>query len=76
MPPTTHSIILDELETIQMLVAKMRDSQYRTTQAEWWALQLAWEAIRCAWYVCSNHSRDKIDSVKTALTDLDQAMGL
>jgi hypothetical protein len=65
------SIILDELETIQMLVGKMRDSQYRTTQAEWWALQLAWEALRCAWYVCSQQSVEKLGSVKQAIIDLE-----
>jgi len=53
--------IQDELGALQM--------SYRDHQPEFWALRLAWEAVRFAWYVVNSQSDEKLASVETALCD-------
>jgi len=58
-------IIADRLQEIQAELAGIQTG-YRDTQIEFWALALAWEAVRCAWYICAQKSFEKLGSVNNA----------
>ena len=58
-------IIADRLQAIQNELAGIQMG-YRDTQIEFWALRLAWEAVRCAWYICAQQNFEKLGNVNNA----------
>jgi hypothetical protein len=58
-------IIADRLQAIQSELVGIQMG-YRDTQIEFWALALAWEAVRCAWYICTQKSFEKLGNVNNA----------
>jgi hypothetical protein len=49
--------------------------QYSETRPEFWALRLAWEAVRLAWYVVAQHEEGgKLALVEGALKDLREQL--
>ncbi len=70
----------DEIKTaIQDAQSKLGQLQqeYSDSQLSFWALALAWEATRLAWYVADHDdasAREKLASVKTALADLERKL--
>lgn len=64
------SLTTRALQAIQEEIANLQKS-YRDHQVQWWALRLAWEAVRNAWYFCDNGSAEKMDEVRDALKDLE-----
>lgn len=62
---------LDQLQAAQGDVSRLRD-QYRDTQPEFWALAVAWEALRFAWYVVAGDQGSaaaKLALVEEAIKD-------
>ncbi len=49
--------------------------QYSETTPEFWALRLAWEAVRLAWYVVAQkEDGGKLDRVESAVKDLKEQL--
>ena len=64
---------LDQLQLIQSALLRLQDG-YTSNAGEFWALRLAWEAVRHAWYVVAGDevtSADKLASVKGAIKDCE-----
>jgi hypothetical protein len=64
----------DIIQNAQTAVGQLRD-RYNQHQREFWALAVAWEAVRFAWYVVTGNldtARNKLDLVKTAVTDFER----
>ncbi len=63
------------LQDAQTRVGKVQ-MLYHDTDAEFWALGLAWEAIRLAWYVVDGNLNlacgEKLPLVKSALSDFER----
>ena len=63
------SEITDKLQAIQLELSAMQN-KHRDTTPQFWAFNLAWEAVRFAWYVCKGDelgAREKLHHVKQAL---------
>jgi hypothetical protein len=60
--------ITDRLQKIQSELLTMQNG-YRDTTLKFWALALAWEAVRFAWYVCADDlgAQAKLRDLKLAL---------
>jgi hypothetical protein len=61
------------LQAIQEEIFNLQNG-YRDHQSQWWALRLAYEAVRCAWYFCDNGSAEKLGEVREALADLERVL--
>ena len=60
------------LQEIQTQVSRLQMG-YRDERAEFWALAVAWEALRFAWYVCAGEggAEQKMASLQTAIADYE-----
>ncbi len=57
------------IQDAQSVIGKAQRA-YRDTQVQFWALGLAWEAVRLAWYeVADGNNGGKIANVENALND-------
>ncbi len=66
----------DIIQEAQTALGKLQMT-YRDSQPQFWALALAWEAARFAWYVASNDldtAREKLARVRGALQDVERVM--
>ena len=75
---TTTVSMAERIQQIQDELGRAR-SQYRDNQPEFWALELAWEAVRLAWYVVhdgagSDMVNEKLQSVKDAVSDFKRVL--
>ncbi len=62
----------DHIQDIQTTLGRLQ-MQYSETTLEFWALRLAWEAVRLAWYIVAQHDDGgKLELVKGALKDLTE----
>ena len=68
--PRPSTVTGERLLVIQAELGRLQQD-YRDTDVEFWAIALAWEAVRCAWYVVAQGSREKVASVRQALADLE-----
>ena len=65
----------EKAELIQQLQTTLGrlQMQYSETAVEFWALRLAWETVRLAWYVVAqHHDGGKLALVEGALKDLQE----
>ncbi len=68
--PTPAALIQDAQTTIGRL-----QMQYRDTSPDFWALAVAWEAARFAWYVVEGDrgtAADKLHLLKDAIADYER----
>lgn len=75
----------DTIQQAQTTLGQLRMA-YRDSQPEFWALAVAWEAVRFAWYVvdgdtgthcvgavrCLGTAQDKLALVKEAIADFER----
>ncbi len=60
------------IQNMQTAIGRLQ-MQYRDSTLEFWALHLAWEAIRLAWYVVAQHDDGgKLGRVEEALKELKE----
>jgi len=67
---------LAQLQKIQQQLDRLQYS-YADNRPEFWAILLAWEAVRLAWYVVSGDpgtAREKLELVKSALTNAERQL--
>ena len=66
----------DIIQEAQAALGKLQMT-YRDSQPEFWALALAWEAVRFAWYVCAGDTGaalEKLELVRRALAAVERRM--
>ena len=62
----------DLIQHLQTTLGRLQ-LQYSETMPEFWALRLAWETVRLAWYVVARHDDGgKLELVEGALKDLQE----
>lgn len=64
----------DTIQHAQTTLGQLRMT-YRDSEPEFWALAVAWEAVRFAWYVADGDlgtADDKLTLVKEAIADFEQ----
>ena len=60
------------IQQLQTTLGRLQ-MQYSETAVEFWALRLAWETVRLAWYVVAqHHDGGKLALVEGALKDLQE----
>ena len=61
------------LQLMQDMIGSLQRQYDQDTVLQFWALRLAWEAIRLAWYVVAQHNDGgKLELVDDALVDFKQ----
>lgn len=73
-PPADRQARLDRMQALQTEVARFQHA-YRDSQPEFWALRLAWEAVRFAWYILAGDADTaaaKLALVKDAIKDCER----
>jgi hypothetical protein len=64
----------DTIQQAQTTLGQLRMT-YRDSQPEFWALAVAWEAVRFAWYVTDGDlgtAQDKLALIKEAIADFER----
>ena len=66
----------DSVQSIQTTIGQLQ-MQYRDADPKFWALAVAWEALRFAWYVLDGNlgtAQEKLARVKAAIDDFERNM--
>ena len=64
----------DSVQSIQTTIGQLQ-MQYRDADPKFWALAVAWEALRFAWYVLDSDlgtAQEKSARVKVAIDDFER----
>jgi hypothetical protein len=70
-PPRPSTVTGERLQVIQAELGRLQQD-YRDTDVAFLAIALAWESVRCAWYVVSQNSFEKVQAVQQALDYLER----